>query len=135
MGNNKQPSINDFLSKEEQQKILKNMQNPLSIAEQYERSQKLNTKDDLECAMETPPDTERSNCTIYGVRCMLRSLFSSKKLYETKISVLKVGLANEYFYTAEIRRVYFLLRGKWRQLTPMMQSTYEDAEKLLRNYT
>jgi len=38
------------------------------------------------------------------------------------------------FYTAQYRRVYFLFRGRWKNLTPQWQPTYEDAEALVRKH-
>ena len=56
----------------------------------------------------------------------------NKKLYEKKIYVQKLGC--RYWYTAEVRRLGFLWRGKWREVSPAMQATYEDAELLLSNF-
>ncbi len=51
---------------------------------------------------------------------------------EKRVYVIK--LQDEYFYTAAIRKVGFLWRGKWKELTPMMQSNYEDAFNLANDY-
>jgi len=75
-------------------------------------------------------DASENTLPIDIVRRMLR--LDSKKLYEKRIYVSNSG--GEWWYTAEVRRLGFLWRSRWRELTPTMQPTYKDAEKLFRNY-
>jgi len=75
-------------------------------------------------------DASKNTLPIDIVRRMLR--FNNKKLYEKRIYVSNLG--GEWWYTAEIRRLGFLWRGRWKELLPSMQPTYKDAEKLFRNY-
>lgn len=53
----------------------------------------------------------------------------NKKLYEKRIYICK--LSGKYWYTAEARRLGFLWRGKWKEVSPALQPNYESAEKLL----
>jgi len=53
-------------------------------------------------------------------------------MYEKKITVKKYQ--NSYWYTAEVRRFYFLLRGRWKEIIPVEQPTFEDAERQLNNF-
>lgn len=52
--------------------------------------------------------------------------------YEKRICVIK--LQKEYFYTAFVRRRGFLWRGRWKELTPIMQPSYDDALNLTNDY-
>ncbi len=49
---------------------------------------------------------------------------------ESQIRVFK-DTENNYWFTAQIRNVYFLWRGFWRDLKPICQSSYEEAESLI----
>jgi len=75
-------------------------------------------------------DASKNTLPIDIVRRTLR--LDNKKLYEKRICVSNSG--GEWWYTAEIRRLGFLWRGRWKELLPAMQPTYKDAEALFRNY-
>lgn len=75
-------------------------------------------------------ETKAKILPIQRVRRMLR--LDTKKLYKKRVYVANLG--GKYWYTAEVRRLGFLWRGKWKELTPTMQPTYEDAVKLFSNY-
>ena len=53
------------------------------------------------------------------------------KQYQVTVWKDKQG---KYWYTAWVRKVFFLWRSRWIQLTPIMQPSYEDAEDLFYKY-
>ena len=53
---------------------------------------------------------------------------------EYQIIVIKAD--SDYFYTARVRRFRTLFfNGPWRELKPMWQPTFEDAEDLIKKHT
>lgn len=52
--------------------------------------------------------------------------------YEGKVTVIRIG--HDYFYTLELRRIWFLFRGRWKKVSPEHQPTYEKALKLGHKY-
>jgi len=79
------------------------------------------------------PDNHKSKAKIlpiFSVRRMLR--LDTKKMYEKRVYVANLG--GQFWYTAEVRRLGFLWRGKWKELKPAMQPTYENAVRLFSNY-
>lgn len=57
---------------------------------------------------------------------------NSEKIYDKRIYVYKLG--NDYWYTTEVRRLGFLWKSRWKELTPIMQPNYKSAEDLFINY-
>jgi len=51
---------------------------------------------------------------------------------EYQIVVLK-DLGNHYWYTAQVRKIYFLFRSGWKDLLPANQPSYEKANLLITN--
>jgi hypothetical protein len=45
--------------------------------------------------------------------------------------VVQRDYQGDYWYTAQKRKVYFLFRGFWKNITPLMQPTYQDALDLI----
>ena len=51
-------------------------------------------------------------------------------MIEYQIIVHKT-LGGIMFYTLQIRKIYFLLKGRWKNVKPENQPTYQDAIVLL----
>lgn len=51
--------------------------------------------------------------------------------YESQIIINK--FIDEYYFTAQYRRIYFLFRGKWKNLIPAYIKSYNEAYQLIIN--
>jgi len=55
-------------------------------------------------------------------------------MLDKRVIVIKDKKDN-YWYTLQVRRVYFLFRSRWTYALPMFQPSYDDALNLLNEET